>query len=195
MSSLREAKKQATRQAMSDAAARIVVDEGAEALTVARVAKAAGVSPRTFHNYFASLTEALLHFASDVITEVARQVPTYPEDASMAAIMGDITASMFAGDGEELRCVTSLFKVREALANMEVSFDDAYSFTERCEPMRQAFLERHPELSGFEINVMLNVCGTAGVVALQEISDRGITGAKEKRAIVMAAFDALTSLK
>lgn len=195
MSSLRESKKQATRQAMSDAAARIVVEEGAEALTVARIANAAQVSPRTFHNYFSSVTEALLHFASDVIADVATQVPTYPAEMTIAAIMEDITLAMFTDDGVELRSVTSLFRIGEVLETMDVSCDETRSFNERCLPLAQAFMQRHPDWSAFEVTVMLNACGAAGLLALRHIADNAISATEEKRATVRTAFKALTFLR
>ena len=58
MSGLRETKKAATRTALSRAAAEIALMEGPEAFTVAAIAAAAGVSPRTFHNYFPSREDA-----------------------------------------------------------------------------------------------------------------------------------------
>ena len=58
---LRERKKEATRQALSEAAVRLAVEHGLERLTVEAIADAADVSRRTFSNYFASKEEALLH--------------------------------------------------------------------------------------------------------------------------------------
>ncbi|MFL6109850.1 MAG: TetR/AcrR family transcriptional regulator [Catenulispora sp.] len=58
---LRERKKAATRQALYDAAVRLAIEHGADRLTVEAIADEAGVSRRTFSNYFASKEEALLH--------------------------------------------------------------------------------------------------------------------------------------
>ncbi|MGA5305371.1 TetR/AcrR family transcriptional regulator [Nucisporomicrobium flavum] len=58
---LRERKKAATRQALHDAAVRLAIEHGADRLTVEAVADEAGVSRRTFSNYFANKEEALLH--------------------------------------------------------------------------------------------------------------------------------------
>ena len=60
--SLREEKKAATRRAISEATAALVLEEGTAAATVARVSERAGVSARTFHNYFADIDEALEEF-------------------------------------------------------------------------------------------------------------------------------------
>ena len=58
---LRERKKAATRQALHEAALRLAIAHGTDRLTVEAVADEAGVSRRTFSNYFANKEEALLH--------------------------------------------------------------------------------------------------------------------------------------
>lgn len=58
---LRERKKAATRQALHDAALRLALDHGPERVTVEAIADEAGVSRRTFSNYFANKEEALFY--------------------------------------------------------------------------------------------------------------------------------------
>ena len=58
---LRERKKAATRQALHEAAVRLAIAHGADKVTVEAIADDAGVSRRTFSNYFANKEEALLH--------------------------------------------------------------------------------------------------------------------------------------
>lgn len=56
---LRERKKQATREALSWAALQLIVERGIENVLVEDIAASAGVSPRTFNNYFSSKAEAI----------------------------------------------------------------------------------------------------------------------------------------
>lgn len=56
---LRERKKQATRSALSWAAIRLIVERGYDRVLVEDIATEAGVSPRTFNNYFGSKAEAV----------------------------------------------------------------------------------------------------------------------------------------
>ncbi|WP_328463210.1 TetR/AcrR family transcriptional regulator [Actinoplanes sp. NBC_00393] len=58
---LRERKKAATRQALHEAALRLALEHGPDRITVEAIADDAGVSRRTFSNYFANKEEALFH--------------------------------------------------------------------------------------------------------------------------------------
>jgi AcrR family transcriptional regulator len=62
---LRERKKLATRRALGLAAMRLAVERGLDNVLVDDIAAEAGVSPRTFNNYFASKYEAICALAVD----------------------------------------------------------------------------------------------------------------------------------
>jgi AcrR family transcriptional regulator len=64
-SGLRERKKIATREALCQAAIRLALTEGMENVRVPDIAAEAGVSPRTYNNYFSSIPEAVCALAAD----------------------------------------------------------------------------------------------------------------------------------
>ncbi|MBP2322994.1 AcrR family transcriptional regulator [Kibdelosporangium banguiense] len=70
MSGLRERKKRATREALSWAALKLAVDRGVENVLVEEIAAEAGVSPRTFNNYFSSKYEAIVWRELDRMTQI-----------------------------------------------------------------------------------------------------------------------------
>jgi AcrR family transcriptional regulator len=55
----RERKKQRTRQALVDAATRLIEENGYEKTTIAAITAAAGIAPRTFFSYFDSKEDVL----------------------------------------------------------------------------------------------------------------------------------------
>ena len=69
---LRERKKRATREALHDAALRLTLERGLEHLTVEEISAAAGVSPRTFFNYFPGKEQAII--SDDLFAADARKV-------------------------------------------------------------------------------------------------------------------------
>ena len=75
---LRERKKQETRAALSWAAIRLVVERGADNVLVEDIAAAAGVSPRTFNNYFSSKGEAIASRHLDRCLRMAEELRTRP---------------------------------------------------------------------------------------------------------------------
>ncbi|CAI7981015.1 TetR/AcrR family transcriptional regulator [Frankia sp. Hr75.2] len=57
---LRERKKEATRKALREAALRLALERGPDGVRVDDIAEAAGVSPRTYNNYFSSREQAIV---------------------------------------------------------------------------------------------------------------------------------------
>ena len=67
---LAERKRAVTRSALSEAALRLALEQGLEHVRVQDIAAAAGVSARTFNNYFSSKEEAVAAPAFDRMTRV-----------------------------------------------------------------------------------------------------------------------------
>ncbi|WP_425424411.1 TetR/AcrR family transcriptional regulator, partial [Streptomyces lushanensis] len=75
---LRERKKRATRAALAEAAVRLAAEHGAENVTVEAISEAAGVSPRTFFNYFDSHDDAFVMMDRDAGERVRHAVRAAP---------------------------------------------------------------------------------------------------------------------
>lgn len=72
---LREEKKSQTRRAIADAALRLASEHGYPNVTVAQIAAAAGVSRRTFSNYFPSKAECFTALVDDrFLADIAPEV-------------------------------------------------------------------------------------------------------------------------
>jgi AcrR family transcriptional regulator len=80
---LRARNKQATREAISHAALRLAIEQGPHGLALVRVhdiATAAGVSSRTYNNYFSSRAEAICAFQADQARRVGQALCSRPAD-------------------------------------------------------------------------------------------------------------------
>ena len=197
MASLREAKKEATRRALADAAARLALSGGSDAVTVGAIAEAAGVSARTFHNYFTSAADALLYFTADVLEQFSAEVPDlFPEARGVTELFESIVLDSLGDQQTELHSLLpSLFRVGEALDNLSSSSEDKRKYDAVAHGVLDAFHARFPARDSFEVAVLLQASAGAAIVALKENSTHQLTndsvGAKE---LVKRAFSTLRTV-
>ena len=78
--SIRAAKKRETRRALSSAALRLASERGLHGFTVEEVAATAGVSPRTFFNYFRSKEAAIIGLDEDELDAVCAELEARPAE-------------------------------------------------------------------------------------------------------------------
>ncbi|MFI5756924.1 TetR/AcrR family transcriptional regulator [Streptomyces sp. NPDC051569] len=104
---LRERKKQATRAALSEAAVRLAAEHGAEHVTVEAISEAAGVSPRTFFNYFDSHDDAFVMIDREIGERVRRAVRDAPAAVPPLDAVREALATELA-DVEERQEIWSL---------------------------------------------------------------------------------------
>jgi AcrR family transcriptional regulator len=81
---LRERKKLATREALNEAAVRLALARGPENVRVPDIAAEAGVSPRTFNNYFSSVPEAICALVAERAMSLADLLGQRPPTESLA---------------------------------------------------------------------------------------------------------------
>lgn len=121
----RERKKQATRQALQDAALRLVAERGLDQVTVEDISEAADVATRTFFNYFSSKEEALLGNSPRNVAAVHRLVVERPAGESPLEAVCQVLRAM----------------ILELAERREESL------------LRQQVIERHPGLLARQLGV------------------------------------------
>jgi AcrR family transcriptional regulator len=97
---LRERKKLATRAALGQAAWRLSIELGYEHARVEDIAAAAGVSARTFSNYFSSKEDALLSVGTDRGARMVAALRARPEAEPLWEALAHAVSGQFAGAGE-----------------------------------------------------------------------------------------------
>lgn len=97
---LRERKKQETRVALARAAWQLTIERGYDNVRVEDIAAAAGVSVRTFSNYFPTKAQALLSIGEDRGQRIVAALRARPPGEDLWEALAAATADQFAGGGE-----------------------------------------------------------------------------------------------
>jgi AcrR family transcriptional regulator len=100
-SGLRERKKVATRQALGRAAMRLAVERGLDNVLVEDIAEAAGVSARTFNNYFASKYEAICALQQDRAVRIGEALRARPVGEPLWESVTQAVLSQFGPAAED----------------------------------------------------------------------------------------------
>jgi AcrR family transcriptional regulator len=113
---LRERKKLATRKALREAALQLALEHGPDNVRVDDIAEAAGVSPRTYNNYFSSREQAI---AAAVTAErearIAAAVAARPASVPLADAVIEAIVEQYANPGRHDEAVLLLITTRPAL--------------------------------------------------------------------------------
>ena len=125
---LRERKKQATRQALREAALRLALERGPDQVRVEDIAEAAGVSPRTYNNYFASREQAIVSaVTADREVRIAAAVAARPAGVRLADAVAEAVVEQYAntgeGEHEALLLITTRTALRDAFLNATADVD------------------------------------------------------------------------
>jgi AcrR family transcriptional regulator len=126
---LREKKKEATRQALREAALRLALERGPDNVRVDDIADAAGVSPRTYNNYFSSREQAIVAaVTAEREARVAAAVAARPatvrlSDAVVGAIVEQYT-DPGSHDPRALLLITTRPALRDAFLGTAAGIED-----------------------------------------------------------------------
>lgn len=158
---LRERKKQATREALSAAALRLALERGPENVRVDDIAEAAGVSPRTYNNYFASREQAIVAAVSAAReSRIAAALAERPAGESLAdAVEAAVVEPFEGGDAES----DAILLITTSPALRAEFMDTARAFEQ---PLATALAERG--VDGLSARVMAAAIAAAIRIAIQE---------------------------
>ncbi|MCX4447583.1 TetR/AcrR family transcriptional regulator [Streptomyces sp. NPDC058369] len=123
---LREQKKQATRVALREAALRLALRDGPGNVRVDDIAEAAGVSPRTYNNYFSSREQAIVAaVTAEREARVAAALAAVPASAPLSEAVTRAILEQYTGPGdtEALLLVTAGPALRQAFLDASATVE------------------------------------------------------------------------
>ncbi|WP_030674468.1 TetR/AcrR family transcriptional regulator [Streptomyces rimosus] len=123
---LREQKKQATRVALREAALRLALQYGPENVRVDDIAEAAGVSPRTYNNYFSSREQAIVAAVTAEREErIAAAVADRPAHDRLADALADAIVEQYTepDDHDVLLLITENPSLRDAFLDTAATLE------------------------------------------------------------------------
>lgn len=187
---LRDQKKAATRDALGVAAVRLGKKHGFDAVTADAIAHEAGVSTRTFHNYFSNKEEAVLHHIEAAALEWFELLRARPAAEPTWDSLQQVALDLVADPGRDLEDTFAAAKLIEANpALMARKLDMHHSLTRK---LGEAIAER----TGTNIDTdlypnLLQMAVGAAVTAALDIWIRDPTGAATPRSLIEDAFGQL----
>ncbi|GIJ27822.1 TetR family transcriptional regulator [Micromonospora qiuiae] len=161
---LRERKKQATREALRTAALRLALKHGPDNVRVDDIAEAAGVSPRTYNNYFSSREQAIVAaVTAQRASQVAAAVLARPAEVGLADAVIDAVVGQYADQGEHAPEALLMIAASPAL---RACYVDTVTTIEG--PLAEAITERCPDVDRLTAQVLAAGLGAAAKVALRQ---------------------------
>jgi AcrR family transcriptional regulator len=186
---LRERKKVATRDALSAAALRLALERGPENVRVDDIADAAGVSPRTYNNYFASREQAIVAaVTTERAVRIAAALRARPREEPLADAVIETMAEQYGGEPavDAFTLITSSPRLRAAFIDTVASIR---------QPLTSAIADRLKDHETMTPAVLAAVISAAARVALEHWarpSDEGALG--EKNFVVVTGERSLPDL-
>jgi AcrR family transcriptional regulator len=125
---LREQKKQATREGLRAAALRLALESGPDNVRVDDIAEAAGVSPRTYNNYFSSREQAIVAaVTAEREAQVAAAVAARPAGVRLADAVADAIVEQYTDPGHNdpgaLLLITTRPTLRDAFVDTATAIE------------------------------------------------------------------------
>jgi AcrR family transcriptional regulator len=178
--SLRERKKQATREALRAAALRLALERGPDNVRVDDIAEAAGVSARTYNNYFASREQAIVAaVTAERASRVAAAVVARPADVGLATAVIDAVVEQYTDPGDHAREALLMITTSPTLSACYVD-----TVTTIEDALAEAVLDRCPGLDQLTAEVLAAGVGAAAKVALRQWLQSTSTPASMKGFVV-----------
>lgn len=187
---LRDRKKAATRSALSEAAMKLTRTHGLESVTAEAIASEAGVSTRTFHNYFNSKEDAVLYQMEEQARAWVELLKTRPADEPIWDSLQQLAISVVSDtttDLDEMCAIAEVVEQSPALTAKKLQLHSSIS---------RIFGEALAERTGTDVDSdlypnLLQIAVGGAVKTAIELSISGNAAGRTPEQLVAEAFDQL----
>lgn len=190
VASLRERKKADTRSGLSVAAVELLVTHGVEGATVSAIAERAGVSTRTFHNYFARREDAILYFVREQVAQWAERVEHAPSDTSALRILRGILNDVYARPENDIIALGNLVVLGERIGFL-LGPERRSDIEDFLGPLYEAVRQRVEDGSEFRARLLVDLSMAAAGAALRQHANEPSDGDPSLADLLDDAFEAL----
>lgn len=160
---LRERKKQATREALRAAALRLALERGPDNVRVDDIADAAGVSARTYNNYFSSRERAIVSAVNaERELRIVAAILAQPAEVSLSDAVIEAVVDQYADPDGHTQDVLLMITTNPTLRS---SYAESAAMGEHA--LADALIERTGDLNPLAAQVLAASVGAAARVALQ----------------------------
>ncbi|MGW0043646.1 TetR/AcrR family transcriptional regulator [Rhodococcus sp. NPDC003348] len=169
---LRERKKQATHRALRESALKLALENGPDNVHVEDIAAAAGVSPRTYNNYFPSREHAIVAaVTAEREARVAKTVAAQPPHVRLSEAVTHAVVEQYSDPGDPRRDALLLITTRPALREVFLGTTGAIE-----QPLTDAITARLDGVDARTARVLAAGVAAAVRIALEEWLQPTATG-------------------
>lgn len=189
--SLRERKKAETRDRLARASVELLLEYGVEQTTVSEITARAGVSTRTFHNYFAHRDDAFLHYIDGFFTQLGEAVENYPQPAPVVEMLKNILWDFINNPDEGLDSARQIIAVAEQLS-LSLPQEEKNRTNEIFDELGDTlFRKTDGGLSRYQAHLAVHLVLAAATTAIEAHITKSITGGRDLKSLFDEAFDLL----
>lgn len=189
--SLRERKKADTRDRLARASVELLLEHGVEQTTVSEITARAGVSTRTFHNYFAHRDDAFLHYIEGFFKQLGEQIDNYPQPIPVVDMLKNILWSFIDDPDKGLDSALQILSVAEQLS-ISLPREEKTRALAIFENLGSTlFTKADGVLSRYQAHLTISLVLSAATTAIESHMGSTVGGGRELKSLFDEAFDLL----
>ncbi|QNH96385.1 TetR/AcrR family transcriptional regulator [Corynebacterium anserum] len=189
--SLRERKKAETRDRLARASVELLLEQGIDQTTIAEITARAGVSTRTFHNYFAHRDDPFLHYIEGFFQRLGASIESYPNPTPVIEMLKNILWDFIENPDEDMASARQIIAVAEQLS-LSLPQAEKNRTTGIFENLGDVlFRKTDGALSRYQALLAVHLVLSAATAAIEAHASGTVTRGRDLKSLFDEAFDLL----